>query len=169
MVPAGFQTLPFLEKVGLAGVVGGIYGGGSGAAQGFAGGKGTAVDIFQSAGIGFGIGAVTAAGLQAVAPPLSMLAAKIGNINLATSEGGNYTLKNLYDALSKISISTHIPNNLASLAPNVGQFLDVNRALILGGGAALGTGAAFNYDQVLPFVQEKCAVDSPCTPIKGKF
>ncbi|MBX3303129.1 MAG: RHS repeat-associated core domain-containing protein [Nitrospira sp.] len=167
---AAFHTLSYSEKILVAAGVGGMYGASSGAAQGFAGGKGTIGDILQSAGIGFGIGAVTAAGLQAVAPPLSTLAAKIGNINLATSEGGNYTLKNLYDAIGNIGkIDPSLPNRLAPLTTNIGQLLDVNRALLLGGGAALGTGAAFNYEQVLPFVHEKCAVASPCTPIKRDF
>lgn len=167
---AAFHTLSYSEKILVAAGVGGMYGASSGAAQGFAGGKGTVLDIFKNAGIGFGIGAATAGGLQAVAPPLSASATKIGNINLATSEGGNYTLKNLYHPIGKIgNIHASLPNRLDPLAINIGQFLDSNRALILGGGAALGTSAAFNYEQVLPFVQEKCSVASPCTPVKREF
>lgn len=169
-VGAAFDALSYGGKTLAAGNAGALYGSGTGAAQGFAGGKGTIGDILQSAGIGAGIGFATAAGLQALAPPLSGLAAKIGNINLATSEGGNYTLKNLYDAIGNTwKINPTLPNRLDPLAINVGQFLGANRALILGGGAALGTGAAFNYEQVFPFVQEKCAVASPCTPVKREF
>lgn len=163
---AAYKELLFGEQVGMAGLVGGMYGSASGAAQGFAGGKGTIGDILQSAGIGFGIGAVTAAGLQAVAPPLSELAGGIGKIKI---HGTDVTLKQAYDAIGNINVHKDLPNWLAPLATNIGHVLDANRALLLGGGAALGTGAVFNYKQVLQFVQEKCAVASPCTPIKREF
>jgi len=115
-VGTAFNELSNVGKILAAGNAGALYGGGTGAAQGFAGGKGTIGDVLQSAGIGAGIGFATAAGLQAVAPPLSVLAAKMGNINLATSEGGNYTLKNLYDAIGNTgNIHKDLPTGLIHL------------------------------------------------------
>ena len=164
MVPAGFDKLLFMEKVGIAGLAGGTYGVGSGAAQGFAGGKGTVVDILMSAGIGYGIGAATAAGLQAVAPPLSKFAA--GLVDRVNINGITWK-----DIRPLFEYQLH-PNGpwvpqpwvkpLYSLATNIGHGMDLNRALFLGGGAALVTGAAFNYQQVLPLISEKCGSDNPC-------
>ena len=164
-----FATLPFWDKVAVAGGVGFFYGGASGAAEGFAGGKGTVADIFRSAGIGAGFGAVTAAGLQAVAPPLSELASSM----LDRVGFNGVTVKDIRPIFEgELWPGGPIgprpwAKPLYSLATNVGQFLDVNRLIILGGGAALGTGAAFNYQQVLPLIgeklSEKCGVENPCS------
>ena len=166
-VGTAFNELSNVGKILAAGNAGALYGGGTGAAQGFAGGKGTIGDILQSAGIGAGIGFTTAAGLQAVAPPLSELAGGIGKIKIPDTD---VTLKQVYDAIGKMgNIHTSQPNRLDPLAINAGQFLDVNRAIILGGGgAALGTGAAFNVEQILQSITSKCPENDPCTPVKDK-
>src|SRR6185437_11166285 len=107
---------------------------------------------------------VTAAGLQAVAPPLSELAGGIGKIKIPETD---VTLKQVYDVIWKIgNIHASQPNRLAPLATNIGQLLDANRALLLGGGAALGTGAAFNVEQILQSITSKCPENDPCTPVK---
>ena len=182
MVPGAqaWQNLLAIEKVAVAGLVGGTYGAGSGAAQGFAGGKGSVADILKSAGIGFGIGAATAAGLQAVAPPLSELAASLGKFRIFSESGaagsaqagsvgaggagggsGGELVFTVGDLFNIITLGG--TNRLATLATNAGQFLDANRALILGGVGGLGTGAAFNYKPILEVLREKCGADNPCT------
>ena len=147
-----FSSLSTLDKIIVSGKVGAVLGAGSGITSGYAGGVGSIEDMLRGGAIGLATGAVSGAALQAIAPPLSELAAKVGG--KLSFQG--ITLKSIYDAIDTIlKFHPSMPSLLNAFTTNVGTILDANRVLLLGGGAALGTGAALN-EQILPLLKEHC-------------